>query len=301
MQVNKVVVVGSANTDMVVKSERFPAPGETILGGEFFMFPGGKGANQAVAAARMGAETSFICALGDDLFGRKALEGYAEEGLDTTAVMIVPDVASGIALITVNAAGENEIVVASGANAHLDPSWLKTQAALLKTSDLVLAQLEIPMPAIAFLAAFCKDRKVPMILNPAPACVLPDELLAGLYALTPNQSETEFLTGIAVRDSKTAQQASDVLRDKGVLNVVITMGSAGAYYSGTEGSFLVNARQVSAVDTTAAGDVFNGVLASWLARGMDWRSSLEQAASSAAISVTRMGAQSSAPYHHEIQ
>ena len=297
---NKVAVIGSSNTDMVVKSGRFPSPGETVLGGEFFMFPGGKGANQAVAAARMGAETTFLCALGDDLFGQKALEGYAEEGLDTSAVLIVPEVASGIALITVNAAGENEIVVASGANAHLTASWLATHGDHLKGCDMILTQLEIPMPTISYLADFCREQQLPMILNPAPACDLPDVLLDGLYALTPNQSETEFLTGITVKDLETAQEASDALRAKGVLNVVITMGSSGAFYNGTEGSYLVQAQRVTAVDTTAAGDVFNGVLASWLARGKEWRSSLEQANAAAALSVTRMGAQSSAPYHHEI-
>ena len=297
---SRVVVVGSSNTDLVVKTERFPVPGETVLGGEFFMFPGGKGANQAVTAARMDSKTSFICAVGDDLFGRKALESYEQEGLDTGAVHQVSGVASGIALITVNAEGENEIVVASGANSHLSADFLRSQEDRLLEADIILTQLEIPMPAITYLAGFCRAENRLLILNPAPARDLPSELLDGLFAITPNQSEAELLTGIAVTDRASAQKAAEALLARGVRNAVITMGSKGAYYCGSDGTYTVSARKVTAVDTTAAGDVFNGVLASALASGLDWSGSLKRASSAAALSVTRMGAQGSAPYSHEI-
>ena len=298
---NRVAVIGSSNTDMVVKTSRFPAPGETVLGGEFFTFPGGKGANQAVAAARMGAEVSFFCVLGDDAFGQQALAGYAREGIRTDAIRTEAGVASGIALITVNAAGENEIVVAPGANARLTPAYLAEQAGHLQNADIALAQLEIPMPAIEHLARFCRDRGLPLILNPAPAQDLPAEVLNGLFGITPNQSETERLTGIRPQSPETAEKAADLLHDRGVEHVAITLGAGGVYYLGPEGRFRLEPPRVQALDTTAAGDVFNGVLAAGLAGGLSWKESLGRANRAAALSVTRMGAQSSAPFLKELE
>lgn len=297
----KVVVVGSANTDMVIKTARFPLPGETLLGGEFHMFPGGKGANQAVAAARMGAEVAFICAMGDDLFGRNALEGYAAEGIDISGVRILPGVASGVALITVNASGENEIVVASGANAALQPADLDSQAALLNTCSVVLTQLETPISVLDYLARKCRENGVPLILNPAPAAALPDSVFEGLYCITPNQTETEALTGMPVQDGAQALAAAKCLCEKGVQHVVITLGKEGCCYCGTDGAYLIPSEKVAAVDTTAAGDVFNGVLATGTASCLPWNERLQLANRAAALSVTRMGAQSSAPFKHEIQ
>lgn len=297
---NRVAVIGSSNTDMVVKTTRFPAPGETVLGGEFFVFPGGKGANQAVAAARVGADVRFFCALGDDPFGQQAQQGYASEGIRTDAIMKVTGVATGVALITVNEAGENEIVVAPGANAQLTAEYLSQQAHRLQEADIALAQLEIPMPAIGFLAGFCRDRGIRLILNPAPAQPLAPDVLQGLFALTPNQSETEMLTGIRPDNPETAEAAARVLGDKGVQHVVITLGAKGVFYQGNEGKFQLTPPRVTAVDTTAAGDVFNGVLAAGLARGNSWKESLGLANRAAALSVTRMGAQASAPYLQEL-
>ncbi len=298
---NRVAVIGSSNTDMVVKTSRFPAPGETVLGGEFFMFPGGKGANQAVAAARMGAEVRFFCVLGDDPFGQQALSGYAQEGIRTDAIRTEAGIASGIALITVNQAGENEIVVAPGANAKLSPEYLTEQAGRLEKADIALAQLEIPMPAVRHLARFCRDKGIPLILNPAPAQDLPSDVLQGLFGITPNQSETERLTGIRPQGPDTAEEAAESLRGRGVEHVAITLGAGGVYYLGPEGRFRLEPPRVEAVDTTAAGDVFNGVLAAGLAGGLSWRESLGRANRAAALSVTRMGAQGSAPFLKEIE
>ncbi|HSR59455.1 MAG TPA: ribokinase [Robiginitalea sp.] len=298
---NRVAVIGSSNTDMVVKTSRFPAPGETVLGGEFFVFPGGKGANQAVAAARMGADVRFFCVLGDDTFGQQAQMGYAREGIRTDAIRKEAGIASGIALITVNEAGENEIVVAPGANAKLTADYLSGQAARLKATDIALAQLEIPMPAIGFLAGFYREQGIPLILNPAPARPLSPEVLRGLFGITPNQTEAEILTGIRPQTPESAEKAAGALLDQGVEHVAITLGAKGVFYLGPEGRFLLAPPQVNAIDTTAAGDVFNGVLAAGLASGLRWKDSLERANRAAALSVTRMGAQASAPYLKELQ
>ena len=297
---NKLLVIGSSNTDMVVKTERFPGPGETVLGGDFFMFPGGKGANQAVAAARMGIEVEFICGLGDDLFGKKALEGYKAENLSTDHIQIHPGIASGIALITVNGEGENEIVVAPGANAHLSPRYLKKHSSLLAKAGLLLTQLEIPLSAVEFISAFCREYNLRLILNPAPAQPLSDAVLDGLFLISPNQTEAEILSGIRVENSDQAHRAAMALISRGVRNVIITMGADGAHYAGEEGTFLMAPPKVEVVDTTAAGDVFNGVLAAQLSGGASWKEGIDTANRAAALAVTRLGAQASAPYLHEL-
>jgi ribokinase len=296
----RIAVIGSSNTDMVVKAPRFPQPGETLLGGDFFKFPGGKGANQAVAAARLGAAVSFICAVGDDLFGRDALEHYTKEGIDLNGSRTVRDTASGVALILINQAGENEIVVASGANSCLSAAHLGEQQALLAKADLLLTQLETPMECIEFLAGYCRKSGQPLILNPAPAARLPGDVLRGLYLLTPNQSEAKQLTGIDVTDEASARAAGTQLLGSGIRNVIITLGKKGAFFMNRDEHFLASAPEVSVRDTTAAGDVFNGALAVKLAEGQAWPEALAFANKAAAVSVTRMGAQASAPYKHEI-
>ena len=300
MNFNRVAVVGSSNTDMVVKTSRFPNPGETLIGGEFFVFPGGKGANQAVAAARMGAEVHLICAVGTDSFGEQAIAGYEKEGIVTDAIEKVNGFASGIALITVNAQGENEIVVAPGANDRLLPTHLNENLTILQESDIILAQLEIPLETIGFLAAFSQSENIPFILNPAPAKDLETLILNNLFAITPNQTEAELLTGIKIDSISAARQSGKTLKSRGVKNVVITLGKEGVYYLGEEGDFHLPASKVKAIDSTAAGDVFNGVLAAGLAKGLSWKESIERSNKAAALSVTRMGAQNSAPYEFEI-
>ncbi len=286
---SRITVVGSSNTDMVVKTPRFPQPGETLLGGEFFLFAGGKGANQAVAAARLGGQVRFVARVGDDVFGRQAVEGFEREGIDCSFVSSDPKLASGTALITVNGEGENTIVVASGANAALGVESITELD--LGEDEYVLTQLETPLETVRELA----QRIHRLILNPAPATQLPDELLDGLFMITPNETETQLLTGVRVTDESSAARAAELLRSKGVRHVIITMGAAGAFYAGPDESFTTPAPHVTAVDTTAAGDVFNGALVVALGRDEDMREAIAFAVRAASVAVTRMGAQDSAP------
>jgi ribokinase len=297
----KIVVIGSSNTDMVVKTNRFPNPGETILGGDFFMFPGGKGANQAVAAARMGGEVTFICKTGNDVFGKKAIAGFKEEGINTDYITTDEDKASGTALILVNAKGENEIVVAPGANNTLSETDILKAEDSIRDADIILLQLEIPLSSILAAAKKGFELRKKVILNPAPASSLPDELFSYLYLITPNETEAELLTGVKPTDINSVGQAADVLLSKGVKNVIITMGAAGAYFKNATDSLFVAAPKVEAVDTTAAGDIFNGALAVELSSGKGWEPSIKTACRAAAISVTRMGAQASAPFSYELE
>ncbi len=296
----KIVVVGSSNTDMVVKTTRFPEPGETIIGGDFFMFPGGKGANQAVAASRAGGSIVFICAVGDDVFGQNALEGYREEGIDVDSAKIVKDAASGVALITVNEKGENEIVVASGTNANLSAIYVSGIVEEMEDDGIFLTQLETPIETIEYLAHYSKLTDQPLIINPAPAQELSNAILDGLFLITPNETEAKILTGISIGDEVSIQHAAQALLQKGVQNVIITLGDRGAYFMNHETHFLVPSYPVNAVDTTAAGDVFNGVLTVCLSQNMNWKESIEYANRAAALSVMKMGAQGSAPYKEEI-
>ena len=296
----KIVVVGSSNTDMVVKTPRFPEPGETILGGDFYMFPGGKGANQAVAAARMGGDICFICCVGDDIFGKNALKGYKAEGINTDGCLVAEGIPSGVALITVNQEGENEIVVASGANKLLSVAHLRSQAALLSTAKILLTQLETPLEVVKQLADSSKRSGQRLIINPAPARALSGDILEGLFLITPNETEAKILTGVEVTDEDSAEKACKQFLKKGVQNIIITMGSSGAFFMNSTEKMLIQPPRVTAVDTTAAGDIFNGTLAVFLADGLSWRESISLANKAAAISVTKMGAQASAPYKNEI-
>ena len=291
---SRITVVGSSNTDMVVKTPRFPQPGETLLGGEFFLFAGGKGANQAVAAARLGGKVRFVARVGNDVFGRQAVAGFEREGIDCSAVTIDAELASGTALITVNGDGENTIVVASGANDALYPELIHKLA--FSADEYIITQLETPLETVAALV----QRSNHLILNPAPARELPSGLLRQLFLITPNETEAQLLTDIPVTDRISAAQAAAVLQEQGVQHVFITMGGAGAYYRGAEGEFTVPAPRVTAVDTTAAGDVFNGALVVALAEGKSMRAAVEFAVRAASVSVTRMGAQASAPRRSEL-
>lgn len=296
----KIVVVGSSNTDMVVKTDRFPEPGETIIGGDFFMFPGGKGANQAVAAARAGGEVSFICAVGDDVFGQNALKGYVAENIHVSSALVIENEASGVAVITVNGEGENEIVVASGTNAKLSSEHLKLVLGDTHGDTIFLTQLETPIESVAFLAKRAKAGQQRLIINPAPAQTLKDEVLQGLFLITPNETEAKILTGIEVKDERGMASAAKALLDKGVENVIITLGSKGSFFMNANESFLVGTPKVTAVDTTAAGDVFNGVLAVCIANSLGWLEGMTYASKAAALSVTKMGAQNTAPTIDEI-
>ncbi len=295
----KIIVVGSANTDMVVKTDKHPLPGETKLGGEFFMNAGGKGANQAVAAARLGGNVSFVAKVGNDIFGKQTLDGLTNENIDTTHVFIDDTAPSGTALIIVNAEGENSIVVAPGANAKLNTDDVKAIASL-KDMAFILMQLEIPIKTIAAVIDAAKLNGTHVILNPAPAQPLSDQILNGLFLLVPNESEAGILTGIQVTDLASASLAADALIQKGVSHVIITLGKQGAFFKSAYKEFLIPAPSVVAVDTTAAGDTFCGALAVAKTEGKDWEDAIRFAIAAASLSVTRMGAQASVPFRNEI-
>jgi ribokinase len=283
---------------MVVKAERLPVPGETILGGDFLMAAGGKGANQAVAAARLGGEVVFVGKVGNDIFGKQAVESFRREGIDTGHLRVDSENPSGVALITVDARGENCIVVASGANGNLLPADLPAEK--IENAALVLVQLEIPLQTVEYVAEQASAHGVPVILNPAPACALPDSLLGNVAVLIPNQQEAEMLTGVAIVDKVSAERAAAALAGKGVKTVIITLGGEGALIL-DQGNFeRVAAPAVEAVDTTAAGDVFCGALAVALAEGRLVKEAVGFACAAAALSVTRMGAQASAPTRSEV-
>ena len=300
MNGKKILIVGSSNTDMVIKTHNFPAPGETILGGRFLMNAGGKGANQAVAAARLGGMVTFVGKIGDDIFGKQAVQQLEDEGINVDFVAVDPENPSGVALITVDKKGENSIVVAPGSNGTLSSADFDKALAELDDSEFVLMQLEIPIPTVEHIARMAAKKQKKVVLNPAPAAVLTDELLQNLYIITPNETEAELLTGIKVSDEQSALKAALVLNEKGVELVIITMGSAGAFLLSNGKSEIISAPKVEAVDTTAAGDTFNGALVVALSEGKTIQESIAFANKAAAISVTRIGAQSSVPFRKEI-
>jgi ribokinase len=297
----KILVVGSSNTDMVVKSAHLPLPGETVLGGQFFSFAGGKGANQAVAAAKLGGEVIFLVKVGNDALGKSAVEGFKKEGIDVSHIIIDPESHSGVALIMVEDSGENCISVASGANGKFTKSDINDASELIEKADFVLVQLEIPLEAVTALVDIAFSNGVPVILNPAPAQPLSDELISKLFIITPNETEAELLTGVKVTDEASAAKAAKILSGKGAKLVIITLGAKGAFLLSGQEEILIPSFAVNAVDTTAAGDTFNGALTVALAEGMKINDAIRFANQAAAISVTRMGAQSSQPYRSEIK
>ncbi|MEI7424159.1 MAG: ribokinase [Prolixibacteraceae bacterium] len=295
----KIIVVGSANTDMVVKTDRLPLPGETKLGGTFFMNAGGKGANQAVASARMGGNVTLVTKVGNDIFGKQTIVGLKNENIDTDYVFIDEGAPSGTALIMVNEEGENCIVVAPGANANLLPVDLE-KVKNITEAEIILMQLEIPMETIAFVAKNAKANNQKVVINPAPAQKLDDELLNGLFLITPNETEASLLTGITVHDETTASQAAEAFLSKGVQNVIITLGKQGAYFQNDILKLKINAPIVQALDATAAGDTFSGAIAVAITEKMDWENAIKFAVEAASISVTRLGAQASIPFKKDI-
>ncbi|HVX52240.1 MAG TPA: ribokinase [Chitinophagaceae bacterium] len=295
-----IVVAGSSNTDMVIKTAHLPAPGETVLGGSFFMNAGGKGANQAVAAARLGGDVTFIAKLGDDIFGKQALHLFNDEGIKTGGIVVDTQNPSGIALITVDGKGENCIAVASGANAALLPADINAVENLIAGANIILMQLEIPVETVEHITMLAKKHNKKVVLNPAPACMLGNALLKNIDIITPNQTEAEVLTGIEVTDQTSALAAAIALQEKGINQVIITMGAYGALVRDGKAFDFIRAPKVDAVDTTAAGDVFNGALAVALCEGVNIFEAAGFACKAAAISVTRLGAQASAPYRHEM-
>ncbi len=297
----KIFVLGSTNTDMVIADRKLPAPGETISGGRFMMNPGGKGANQAVAVARLAAKRGacvFVAKVGDDLFGRDAAARFRAEGIDARLVVDRRN-PSGTALILVDAKGQNVISVALGANGTMSPADVKPRLKDLKGAAALLMQLETPIPTVLAAAKAAKAAGVMVVLNPAPAAKLPKELYPLIDWITPNETEAELLTGVKVNDAKSAQLAVDALKRKGVKNVAITMGAKGVYCGNCRR--LYPAKKVKAVDCVAAGDTFNGAFVVALAEGKSCRDAIAFAQKASAISVTRPGAQSSVPRRREVK
>lgn len=300
MNSKKIVVVGSCNTDMVVKSDRLPVPGETVLGGAFMMNPGGKGANQAVAIARMGGNVTFISKTGNDLFGRQSVEMYGDENIVTDYIFSDQHLPSGVALIMVDRNGENCIVVASGANGSLSPKDIEKARNVIENADILLMQLEVPMDTVEYAAKLAHEKGIKVVLNPAPAAFLSNELLKCLYAVIPNKTEAEMLSGIKVSDLETAKQAADIIAAKGVDVVVITLGSKGSLIKEGDRYFSIEADKVEAVDTTAAGDTFCGAFCVGISEGLSIEDAVRMANTAAALTVTREGAQCSIPYRKEL-
>lgn len=296
----KIVVIGSSNTDLVISTSRMPEPGETLLGGRFMMAAGGKGANQAVAAQRLGGDVTFVACVGDDLFGKDSLEGYRKEGMNTDFVSVKSGIPSGVASIFVDVNAENVIVVAPGANSELGEAEIDGAADEIAAADFVLMQLETPMETVEYAVNRAFEAGARVIFNPAPAAELPDGLLSKLWLITPNRTEAQVITGMPVTDEKEAAAAAGVLISKGVRNVVITLGSKGAYVHSEGFKGIIPADPVKAVDTTAAGDTFNGALCVALSEGRELQDACRFAAKASAISVTRMGAQPSIPYREEV-
>jgi ribokinase len=296
-----ILVIGSSNTDLVVKVPRLPAPGETVLGGDFASVAGGKGANQAVAAARAGAAVTFVARVGDDAFGRLSLEGLRKEGIHVDYVVTDRQHPSGVALILVAPDGQNSIAVAPGANAHLTPADVHHAAAAFRSARLVVIQLEIPMPAVQSALELAAHHRVPVLLNPAPARPIPTDWFRHITFLVPNAKEAGALTGIEVTDPDTAIRAAARLRHKGVAHVIVTLGDQGVVLDAPRLHKHLPAHRVRAVDTTAAGDVFCGALAVAWTEGRPLLEAVHFAQAAAAISVTRFGAQRSAPTRAEIE
>lgn len=297
---SKIIVIGSSNTDLAIKTIRIPEPGETVMGGTFMMTAGGKGANQAVAVARLGGDVAFVTKVGDDMFGDESRARYVKEGLPEKFLLVEKGTPSGVALITVDARGENCIVVAPGANNALTCADVDAVRDEIAAADYLLLQLEIPMEVVEHAAEVAVANGTKVILNPAPAAELSKTLIESLYLITPNRTECQLLSGVAIANEADAGAAAGKLMEMGVKNVIVTLGSKGSLVRTAEGCTVVEACRVKSVDTTAAGDVFNGALCVALSEGKDLVEAARFASRASAISVTRMGAQSSVPYRAEL-
>ncbi|WP_435235364.1 ribokinase [Psychromonas sp. PT13] len=297
---NKLVVLGSVNADHVLQVPHFPRPGETLHGRSYRVIPGGKGANQAVAAARLGADVTFIACVGDDSFGINIRRAFAEDGINIDAVMVEPSTPTGIAMIQVADSGENSICISAEANACLTMSRLQPHHNLIANADMLLMQLETPLETITHAAEIAHASGTKVILNPAPAQALPDTLLKLVNIITPNETEAEQLTGVVVNGISSAKHAADLLHKKGIELVLITLGSEGVWVSENFSGQKIKGFQVKAIDTTAAGDTFNGALVTALLEEKSLDDAIVFAHAAAAITVTGIGAQTSIPYRIKV-
>ncbi|QJT22025.1 ribokinase [Aeromonas media] len=297
---NRLVVLGSVNADHVLRVPHFPRPGETLTGHSYQVVPGGKGANQAVAAARLGAAVSFIARIGDDAIGRQMKAGFAADGIDVSAVEQDEHLPTGIAIIYVSDEGENSIGLSTEANGALDTAMVKRHEAMIAGAHTLLLQLEVPLDSVLEAARLARAHGTRVVLNPAPAQPLSADLLALVDLITPNQTEAELLTGVRVSDEASAAEAAARFHQMGIADVMITLGSQGVYCSNGQQQALIPGFRVEAVDTTAAGDTFNGALLAAELAGADFKAAVRFAHGAAALSVTRFGAQSSLPGKQEV-
>ncbi|MEJ6122192.1 ribokinase [Vibrio sp. 2-Bac 85] len=296
----QLTVLGSVNADHVLRVGSFPRPGETLHGQGYSVIAGGKGANQAVAAARLGANVSFIACVGDDSFGLNIRQEFEKDGINIDAVMIEKDTPTGIAMIQVAATGENSICISAEANACLTPQRIAAHTRIIEQADMLLLQLEVPMESIEYAAEIANKSGTTVILNPAPAQHLSDKLLKLIDIITPNETEAEILTGIKVFDAQSAQLAADALHKKQIKTVLITLGSQGVWLSKEGEGSQIMGYKVDAVDTTAAGDTFNGAFLTALLEDKSLNEAVQFAHAAAAITVTGQGAQSSIPYRQDV-
>jgi ribokinase len=295
-----ILVFGSINMDLVARTPRLPAPGETLIGHTFFTAPGGKGANQAVACARLGAATKMIGRVGDDVFGPTLRDGLRDYGVDVSGVVTTPG-PSGVAVIAVDDRAENDIIVIPGANGAVDSTDVARLESALDGATILMLQLEIPLDGVVAAARAAHRRGLTVILDPAPARPLPPELYTLTDFLTPNESEAALLVGFAASDSdESVERAANVLLERGAMHVIIKLGSRGAYVAGAEGGRMYPAFKVEAVDTVAAGDAFNGGLAAALDQGLPFDTAIRWGLAAGALSVTKAGAQSSMPGGKEV-
>ncbi|KJF81669.1 ribokinase [Photobacterium angustum] len=297
---SKLVVLGSVNADHVLQVPSFPRPGETLHGRNYQVIPGGKGANQAVAAARLNADIGFIACVGDDAFGMLMHDNFVKDGIDVRGVKTEVGTPTGIAMIQVSDCGENSICLSAEANNKLTEQAIESDLDTIRQAEYLLMQLETPMCGIEKAAKVAKLANTTVILNPAPARELSDKLLACVDVITPNETEAEVLTGVTVTDNQSAQQAADILHGKGIKTVMITLGAKGVWLSQNGSGDIISGFRVEATDTTAAGDTFNGALVTGLLEDLDLESAIKFAHAAAAISVTRFGAQTSIPTREEV-
>jgi ribokinase len=297
----RIVVIGSLNMDLVICTPRIALEGETIIGSNFATMPGGKGANQAVAASRLGAKVDMVGCVGDDGFGKELIAKLKGESVGTDFVTTESGISSGVAMITVNESGENSIVVSPGANHQMTPAHVRQAEEIIRSSDLVLVQLEIPINVVEEAVLIANNHQVPIILNPAPAAHLSDSLLQQIDILTPNETEARYITTGQAAGVKGYEEMITKLKKKGVKQVVMTLGGDGAAYSDKDGVIHIGANKVVAVDTTGAGDAFNAGLAVYLGEGGKLDDAIRFAQKVAALSVTSFGAQSSMPSRSKVE
>ncbi len=297
----QVSVVGSIHMDFFILMDHLPVPGETVLGKSFTMQPGGKGANQAVAAARLGAKTYMVGRVGGDIFAEEVLNNFRRNGVDVSYVRRDPETHTGVAFIFVDSRGENMIAVAPGADARVSTHDVDSAIDVISSSDVLMLQLEIPIETVVYAAKVAWEHNVKVVLNPAPARTLPEEIYGYIHVLTPNRIEAQMLSGVRIESREDIVKAAHVLMDKGVENVVITLGAEGALLVSEEGVYHIPAFKVRPVDTTGAGDAFNAALAVAIAEGRSLREAVRLANAAAAIKITRVGAQAGLPYRRDLE